>query len=99
MNCYATHTENEMKHTQGPWLYHESTNQVHVKNGATVAEVMPHYRNAVADGKLLAAAPELLEAASQALAHIEADEVTHGRKFAAGEMLRAAIAKAVGHNK
>ena len=86
------------KHTPGPWLYNESTNQVHAKHGATVAEVMPHYRNAMADGKLLAAAPKLLEAASQALAHIEADEVTHGRKFTAGEMLRAAIAKATGND-
>jgi hypothetical protein len=56
----------DAKHTPGPWLYHKETNQVHVKNGATVAEVTPHYMNQIADGKLIAAAPLLLEALQMA---------------------------------
>ena len=56
----------EAKHTPGPWLYHKATNQVHVKHGATVAEVTPHYMNQIADGTLIAAAPLLLEALQMA---------------------------------
>jgi hypothetical protein len=61
-------TENEMdtKHTPGQWLYHKETNQVHVKNVATVAEVTPHYMSQIADGKLIAAAPLLLGALQMA---------------------------------
>lgn len=40
--------------------------------------------------------PEMLEALQQALIHIERDEITHGRNFAAGNVVRAAIAKATG---
>jgi hypothetical protein len=39
---------------------------------------------------------DLLEACEQALIYIEKDEHSHGRKFAAGNVLRAAIAKAKG---
>ncbi len=36
---------------------------------------------------------QLLEASEQALTHIEAEEVTHGRKFGVGNALRTAIAR------
>lgn len=39
---------------------------------------------------------EMLEALEQALTHIEVDETTHGRNFAAGNVIRAVIAKAEG---
>ena len=39
---------------------------------------------------------ELLEACEQCLRHIEQDESTHGRPFAAGNVARAAIKKARG---
>jgi hypothetical protein len=48
--------------------------------------------------RLIAAAPDLLEACRQALTHIEVDETTHGRPFSAGNVLRAAIAKAEGRS-
>jgi hypothetical protein len=46
--------------------------------------------------RLVAAAPDLLEACRALLAHVEQDEATHGREFAAGIAGRAAIAKAEG---
>ena len=48
----------------------------------------------LANAHLIAAAPDLYEACLQALTHIEVDETTHGRNFAAGNVIRAAIAKA-----
>jgi hypothetical protein len=49
-----------------------------------------------ANARLIAAAPDLLEACEQALMWVEDDETTHGRKFGTGNVLRAAIAKATG---
>ena len=43
---------------------------------------------------VLALAPGLLEACEQARVYVESDEATHGRKFAVGNEIRAAIAKA-----
>ncbi len=48
------------------------------------------------DSRLMAAAPELLEALEHCLRHIEPDERMHGRNFAAGNVARAAIKKARG---
>jgi hypothetical protein len=39
---------------------------------------------------------ELLEACEQLLCHVKQDEMNHGRPFAAGNVARAAIAKATG---
>ena len=65
------------------------------------ARCVAHVKNSTiqplaANARLIAAAPEMLEACRQALTHIEVDETTHGRPFAAGNVLRAAIAKATG---
>jgi len=46
------------------------------------------------DAKLIAAAPDLLEALQQCLQYIEYDEFSHDRKFAAGNVARTAIKKA-----
>lgn len=45
--------------------------------------------------RLVDAAPDLLAACEQALRHIQIDETAHGRAFSAGNVLRAAIGKAV----
>lgn len=50
----------------------------------------------IEDARMIAAAPDMYEACNQALRHIEVDEATHGRPFAAGNVLRAALAKAKG---
>lgn len=91
------------EHSTGPWAVDEDGCVVAPfgKTAIAVAHVFktPHgSKTAAANLRLIRAAPDLLEAASQALAHIEADEITHGRAYSAGEMLRAAIAKAVGPN-
>lgn len=52
----------------------------------------------VANARLIAAAPELLEALEQACQYIEDDETAHGRKFGTGNAVRAAIAKARGES-
>lgn len=53
-------------------------------------------REALSNARLIAAAPDMLDALEQALLHIEVDESTHGRPFAAGNVIRAAIARAEG---
>jgi hypothetical protein len=50
----------------------------------------------VANAHLIAAAPDLLEAAQRALNYIANTESEMGTTFATGDMLRAAIAKALG---
>jgi len=61
-----------------------------------VAEVNPHFDAWEANARLIAAAPELLEALQQCLQHIELDESMHGRPFGAGNVAREAIKKATG---
>ena len=53
-------------------------------------------RVGVDDTMLGAAAPDLLAALQQCLVDIEAQEQTHGRNFAAGNVARNAIEKATG---
>lgn len=48
------------------------------------------------DARLIAAAPDMLEALQQCLLWIEDHEYTHGRNFAAGNVSRDAIEKATG---
>lgn len=52
--------------------------------------------NVLANARLISAAPELYEALQFCLQWIEDDEAAHGRAFGAGNMARAAIAKADG---
>lgn len=52
-------------------------------------------REALDNARLIAASPDLVDALIQALVHIEADETTHGRNFAAGNVARAALKKAM----
>lgn len=95
-------------HTAGPWAVQCDPLHFHTMSSVVGGEMcsgFPDRRLIVevggsappdeqeANTRLVAAAPDLLEAAKQALLHIEGDEMTHGRPFSAGNMLRAAIAK------
>lgn len=91
-------------HTPGPWAVGTHTGYGDIdgvlvedtNSGLVVAialvdvEELPGDANA----RLIAAAPEMLEALEQALRYIEADECAHGRQFGDGNVVRAAIAKA-----
>lgn len=83
-----------MKHTPGPWGLNIDT--VCIRDGVSVQPVTHHMDSqGMADARLIAAAPELLEAlkamrdAFWGTSHNEAED-------AANEMARAAIAKAEG---
>ena len=87
------------KHTPGPWrvVNKPRLSSLEVYAGDTaICELWRRADRAAehATAQLIAAAPDLLNACWQALTHIESDECTHGRPFAAGNVLRAAIAKA-----
>ena len=96
--------------TPGPWKAMRITNPgraaaAYYIYGVTAkgkyGRCVAHVKNSTiqplaANARLIAAAPELLEACWQALTHIEFEECTHGRPFAAGNVLRKAIAKAEG---
>lgn len=97
----------ETKHTPGPWLYNDTTAQVHPPHSATIAEVCNHDLNREANARLIAAAPELLEAcvamAEWVDAHGEIVFVGGGRGVVnpmnnARLLSRAAIAKATGND-
>lgn len=99
-------TETKTKHTAGPWEVDGHPKDIRpteiVKrfpdgNCGLICELTHSlFRDSqLANARLIAAAPELLEAAIEALAYIENDEHSHGRSFSAGNALRAAIAKAV----
>lgn len=85
----------QTQHTPGPWDYYPDTDQVARVGGACIADVKTHYLNPEENGRLIAAAPELLSALIAAvelievLSPIEGDVLRHSR---------AAIDKAVGHN-
>lgn len=93
----------DVVHTPGPWtiephgkgfaLYSGRDNEHHGLNLVYLTE--PDW-NWKANAKLIAAAPELLEALQQCLRWIEDHEYTHGRSFAAGNVTRDAIEKATG---
>ena len=97
-------------YTEGPWEARRGLTQMCDPVNTTVATVGPAGKDGVrwwvfspaddhgdpeATAKLVAAAPELLEACQQALMQAEDDECTHGRKFGWGNVLREAIAKAL----
>lgn len=52
----------------------------------------------IAIGRLMAAAPDLLDACRQALKHVKADELIQDCRLNAGDVLRAAIEKATSAN-
>lgn len=103
------------KHTQGPWIYGWGGGVLLVfdaKGGPTIAGIPYNDEKdsplAEANARLIAAAPELLEALQLALKALEAigEEMTVGDRYTnAGQYLldslnpaRAAIAKATGQN-
>jgi hypothetical protein len=71
-------------------------NAASVRNGGESYPIPFQGEDAEANARLIAAAPEMLDALKQALLYIERDEVAHGRPFAAGNVVRAAISKAEG---
>lgn len=87
----------ESKHTPGPWSYtkcrcgHPYCTQFEISTQRSAGFEE-------ADARLIAAAPDMYEALQQCLQHIEVDETTHGRQFAAGNVARAALAKAEGRS-
>ena len=97
----------ETKHTPGPWLYNDTTAQVHRLHSATIAEVCNHDMNREANARLIAAAPDLLEACIAMAKWIDGhgEVVFLGGGFGAIDSMnnarllsRAAIAKATGND-
>jgi len=90
----------DSKHTPGPW-----STAARKKGGQKTvicADTGGRYMYLVGevsnetDARLIAAAPDMLEACRRALSYIERDEAAHGREFGEGNIIRAAIAKAEG---
>jgi hypothetical protein len=88
------HTE----HTVAPWRIYDRTGDICIQaddaGGVTVATIDCEYPEdriaALADARLIAAAPDLLEACQMAMPHHQ------GGHSAVGAALRTAIAKATG---
>jgi hypothetical protein len=61
-------------HTPGPWLYDESTGFVRDASGFAVADAYEAFEKTQSNinGRLIAAAPDLLEAARKVLPHLNA---------------------------
>ena len=97
----------DTKHTPGPWTYskEQTTNghahMVRQSSGESVANVRSHNRpteEAQANARLIAAAPELLEAL-KAVLHFDSDPSIPGEykhDITIARKVRAAIAKATG---
>ena len=68
--------------------------QIVSESGSVVAQVYGSHAKKLA--AMFAATDDMLDALQQCLLHIEGDEMAHGRAFAAGNVARAAIAKAKG---
>jgi hypothetical protein len=102
----------EAQHTPGPWKvfgvrrnqYLAVIDSIPDQDGKVIANCICHVAmtnpDAQANAEFIVRAcnahDDLLEACEQALICIEQDEHTHGRNFGAGNVLRAAIAKAKG---
>jgi len=99
MGLTITEREMEAKHTQGPWYFDKETDEVTCTaraNKACIAQVEtgwdePFEIEQQANARLIAAAPELLEALQEVVAISD-------RKHDAWDKAHAAIAKALGHN-
>lgn len=92
-----------MSYTKGPWKTDPECGHETVvdESGRLIADcaIFGLDRGEIGNreiARLIAAAPDLLEAAYSALNMIEQDECAHGRTYGAGNLLRAAIAKATG---
>jgi len=96
----------DAKHTPGPWVILLDDDAIEIVGNADersvpVADIMldehtsfaPQMIEAVANANLIAAAPDLLEALENLLA---VHEGQGGTKYHAGDIARAAIAKAKG---
>lgn len=89
-------------HTPGPWEVLRSGGQMAVTTGkhrAAVAFVPPHHLDAEANAHLIAAAPDLLVALKDCLAHMSGGEKSCGHPFecvCVGKNAAAAIARAEG---
>ena len=87
----ATQADSQTRHTPGPWRWEPSHHSVVQPNGDNVL-VGPSYK---ANARLIAAAPDLLEAAELARATVERLN-RHGSANGTLDVLSAAIAKATG---
>ena len=97
----------EAKHTPGPW--HESVGEIRAANGFCIATMEPphpaakgkgraeHRSYQQANARLIAAAPDLLNALKTLIADF-ADYPASQRPCYAFDIARAAIAKALGHH-
>jgi hypothetical protein len=83
----------DTKHTPGPW--HEGSHRSVESPSGTICEVYSHMGIAEADAnqKLIAAAPDLLDALVDAVRYAQGGDLLHP---AALSRARAAIAKATG---
>ncbi len=85
-NLKISDMKNEQKHTPGHWVYHILDNQLPVvftddEDGITICQLYDentrmgeNAENNEANAKLIAAAPELLEALKDVLNHLEWDD-------------------------
>ena len=106
----ADASEQPFVHTPGPWELGDENNQccevvLGTSHNLTASldrrdrntgEVVITRDEMLANARLIAASPDLLEALEQCLRYIESDEYTHGRNFASGNVARDAIEKATG---
>lgn len=90
------------KHTPGPWAYDNATGEVYRDDGDVCPMIANVYRDntsdtqADADGRLIAAAPELLKAlvrANAVLRNLDQPDMTPGEIQDAMKQASAAIAK------
>lgn len=90
-----------MAHTRGPWFSYPETigSKTDIciadKSGNVLADVSGEGETQLANARLMAASPRLLDALRECLKHIEGDEATHGRCFRAGEAGRRAVKFAI----
>lgn len=77
--------ENNFKHTPGPWVYNQETNEVRALNWYYIAYAdtgAPEYaEQEMANAKLIAAAPDLLECAVDAIELLRANKMTSAGTF------------------
>lgn len=89
-----------MTHTPGPWTaaaddYLPNITFIHSEQVDTVARIW-HGKNKDGNARLIAAAPEMLEALEELIATLDAQSIATG---SVGRRAKAAIAKANGESK
>jgi hypothetical protein len=91
------------QHTPGPWVVHHDADckeiEITAEDGRIIAFMFGNQPQDIADAHLIAAAPDLLDAAEAALARVNYLAIVIGKKdvfLALQNKLRAAIAKARG---